>query len=161
ALVAVVLLAGMAGFFWKYSTFFRKGATSVVARFDYWRAAARITAAHPVFGTGPGTFGIAYKQIKPADAEMARLTHNDYLEQASDSGIPAALLYMAFVAGALVWGFPKGGSGLDSQHFGVWLGVLGWALHSSFEFVLYVPALAWPAFAFLGWLAGRRKGGGM
>jgi hypothetical protein len=37
----------------------------------------------------------------------------------------------------------------------VWLGVLGWALQGVIEFGLYIPALAWPAFAFLGWLLGR------
>ncbi len=43
----------------------------------------------------------------------------------------------------------------DWLTFAVWLGVLGWALHSFAEFGLYVPALAWTAFAFLGWLLGR------
>ena len=36
--------------------------------------------------------------------------------------------------------------------FAVWLGVLGWSLQSLVEFGLYIPALAWPAFTFLGWL---------
>ncbi|MDB6023564.1 MAG: O-antigen polymerase, partial [Pedosphaera sp.] len=36
----------------------------------------------------------------------------------------------------------------------VWLGVLGWALQSFVEFGLYIPALAWPAFGFMGWLLG-------
>jgi hypothetical protein len=39
----------------------------------------------------------------------------------------------------------------------VWLGVLGWSLQSLVEFGLYIPALAWPAFTFLGWLLGLRK----
>jgi hypothetical protein len=39
----------------------------------------------------------------------------------------------------------------------IWLGVLGWSLQSLVEFGLYIPALAWPAFAFLGWLLGLRK----
>ena len=36
----------------------------------------------------------------------------------------------------------------------VWLGLLGWALQSFVEFVLYIPALAWTGFAFFGWLWG-------
>jgi hypothetical protein len=43
----------------------------------------------------------------------------------------------------------------DWQTFTVWLGVLGWSLQGLVEFGLYIPALAWPAFAFLGWLLGR------
>jgi len=32
---------------------------------------------------------------------------------------------------------------------------LGWALQSLLEFGLYIPALAWSAFALLGWLVGN------
>ena len=81
-------LAGWAGgFFWRYSAFFQKGATSVGARFDYWQAALQTAKDKPLFGTGPGTFAIAYEKIKRPESEMARLVHNDYLEQASDSGV--------------------------------------------------------------------------
>jgi len=84
--------------------FFKTGATSVSARFDYWRAAIQIAKFHPLFGTGPGTFQIPYEKIKRPEAEMARLTHNDYLQQASDSGIPGFLLYTSFIATALLVG---------------------------------------------------------
>jgi hypothetical protein len=57
--------------------------------------------------------------------------------------------------------FPRSGraqiNGADDwQTFAVWLGLLGWSLQSCVEFGLYLPALAWPAFAFLGWLLGIR-----
>ena len=155
ALVTAVLLAGLAGFFWKYSGFFRKGATSVVARFDYWQAALRTAKDNPLFGTGPGTFSIPYKKIKRPESEMSRLVHNDYLEQASDSGVVGAVVYTIFIASALAWSFRRGGLARDWLAFSVWLGVLGWALQGLFEFALYIPALAWPAFALLGWLLGR------
>ncbi len=173
ALVTVVLLAGLTGFFWKYSGFFHKGATSVVARFDYWQAAVRISGANPVWGTGPGTFALPYQKLKRPESEMARLTHNDYLEQASDSGVPGFALYTGFILAALALSFRKvsprselpkaasdspalspvaAGKNQDWEAFALWLGVLGWAVQSLFEFGLYIPALAWPAFAFLGWL---------
>ncbi len=107
ALVTGVLLVGLAGFFWKYSAFFQKGATSVSARFDYWRAAAQTAKDKPVFGTGPGTFAIAYQKIKRPESEMSRLVHNDYLEQASDSGVVGFLAYALFIVGALAWSFPE------------------------------------------------------
>ena len=65
-LVTGVLLAGLAGFFWRHAAFFQKGATSVSARFDYWRAAVQTAKDKPLFGTGPGTFAIAYQKIKTA-----------------------------------------------------------------------------------------------
>ena len=162
--MAGVLLAGLAGFFWKHAAFFQKGATSVSARFDYWRAAAQTAKAHPVFGTGPGTFAIAYEKVKRPESEMARLVHNDYLEQASDSGMPGLLAYALFIGCALVWSFPKAAKApaagpSDWLTFAVWLGVLGWSLQGLMEFGLYIPALAWPAFTFLGWLLGQRTGG--
>jgi O-antigen ligase len=183
-LVAGILLAGLAGFFVKYAGFFQKGATSVGARFDYWEAALRTASTHPLFGTGPGTFSTAYQKVKRPESEMARLAHNDYLEQASDSGMPAFLLYSAFIVGALVLGFPPSGptespcDGVESQPkkdrheerelshgaipdswtlFALWLGVLGWALQGLVEFGLYLPSLAWPAFAFMGLLLGVSK----
>jgi O-antigen ligase len=161
-LVTGILLAGLAGFFWKYAAFFQKGATSVSARFDYWKAAAQTAKGEPVFGTGPGTFAIAYQKVKRPESEMARLVHNDYLEQASDSGVPGLLAYAVFIVCALVWSFPKAGNtpatGPDDWlMFSVWLGVLGWSLQSLVEFGLYIPALAWPAFTFLGWLLGKAR----
>jgi len=160
-----VLSAGLAGFFWKYSGFFQKGATSVSARFDYWRAAIQTTKTHPLFGTGPGTFFIPYTAIKRPESEPSRLVHNDYLEQASDSGLVGLLAYSALIVGGLIWTFkktahvettscPPSAGRQDWLRFSVWLGLLGWALQSLLEFGLYIPALAWPAFALLGWLVG-------
>jgi hypothetical protein len=39
------------------------------------------------------------------------------------------------------------------------LGVLGWALQSLMEFSLYIPALSWSAFAFLGWMIAKGEVG--
>jgi O-antigen ligase len=185
-LITAVLLGGLAGFFWKYSVFFKKGATSVIARLDYWRAALQTATENPAFGTGPGTFAIPYARIKRPESEMARLVHDDYLEQASDSGLVGFLAYTLFVAGALAYTFPAtegrarhpvraaaqvessmpsapgvahptGGICNDWLRFMVWLGVLGWGLQGLFEFGLYIPALAWPAFALLGWLLGTSE----
>ncbi len=34
-----------------------------------------------------GRLAIAYERLKKPESEMAQMTHNDYLEQASDSGV--------------------------------------------------------------------------
>ena len=195
--VCAVLLAGLVGFFWKYSAFFQKGATSVGARLDYWRAAVQTARDNPIFGTGPGTFAIPYQKLKRPDAEMSRLVHNDYLEQASDSGLIGSLAYTVFITGGLMWSYPKARSSARAEKlvdrlprpgnsssgasddyvdgpkdetglrtpvpspdnwlpFSVWLGLLGWSCQGLLEFGLYIPALAWPAFALLGWLLGSK-----
>jgi O-antigen ligase len=168
ALVAGVLLLGLSGFFWQFATFLKRGAPSASARLDYWEAAARITRAHPLLGSGPGTFGPSYLAIKRPESEPAKLTHNDYLEQACDSGLPGFAAYTAFVLGALLCSAARqtGTTGStspalaqDRWRFAVWLGVLGWSLQGLFEFGLYIPALAWPAFTFIGWLLGLEQPG--
>lgn len=161
-ILAMLVLVGLAGFGLKYAGFFKKGATSVSARFDYWEAAAKTAKANPVLGTGPGTFFVAYEKLRRPGSEPSRLVHNDYLEQASDSGIPGFLTYLAFVSGAMVISYRKArtaGSETDWLRFSVWLGLLGWALQGLLEFGLYIPGLAWPAFGLLGWLAGQPEAG--
>lgn len=157
-LVASVLLIGVAGFVWKYAGFFQKGATSVVARVDYWEAALKTAANKPLLGSGPGTFGVVYAAIKRPESEMARLTHNDYLQQASDSGFPGMLAYLGFVVGLLWLGYRKCREDRSAIRLGVWVGLLAWALQGLGEFTLYVPAVAWIAFGFAGWLLGSGDG---
>jgi len=154
--VLAVLAIGLAGFFVKFSAYFHRGATSVSARFDYWRAAWEITKSHPIVGSGPGTFSVpysAYRINKAPGAEMTRLVHNNYLEQACDSGVVGFFSFAAFIFGSLAVLYRK--SNLDLVSFGVLTGVLGWVAQGFVEFGLYIPAVAWPAFAFLGWLLGK------
>jgi O-antigen ligase len=152
-LICGVLIFGVAGFGVRYAAFFKKQKNSVGARFTYWQAAFHIVAKHPMLGTGPGTFGVLYGQIKRPDDEMARLCHNDYVEQACDSGLPGFVAYTAMIAGYLSWLYryrAKSSRGF-SCCFVVWLGMMGLCLHSVVEYHLYIPALAWPMFFLLGW----------
>ena len=73
---------------------------------QYWEAAWQTFREHPMLGTGPGTFSVPYAKIKPPEAEMARLTHNDFLEQACDSGI-IGLTYAGFIIASLVMLYRK------------------------------------------------------
>ena len=84
---------------------------------------------------------------------MARLAHNDYLEQFSDSGIPGGIFYGAWIVLALatvgrrVWK-----TGNQQSSFAIFIGLLGWFVQGIGEFSLYIPALAWTAFTLLGCL---------
>lgn len=152
AIAILLITGGLAGFFVKFAPYFKKGATSVSARFHYWTAAVKTTQANPITGTGPGTFGAAYARIKPPEAEMAKMVHNDYLEQASDSGLPGAFFYSAFIAGVLVHLFRRRNRAASFLFIPTWLGLFGWSLHAAVEFPLYIPALAWSAFTLFGLL---------
>lgn len=153
-LVCAFLVIGVAGFVWKYAGFFQRGATSVVARFDYWEAAWKTATGKPILGSGPGTFGVVYAAIKRPESEMARLAHNDYLQQAADSGFPGFMVYTAFLGGLIWVGYAGWRKSRSALHLGVWVGLLAWALQAMGEFTLYIPSLAWIAFAFGGWLLG-------
>jgi hypothetical protein len=141
--VSGLLLLGFAFFWLRFGSYFAEGARSVGARFDYWRAALHVVGDNPLFGTGPGTFQRPYARLKSADSEMARLVHNDYLEQASDSGIPGALAYCTWIGGILWAGWNQM---RRSALLGVAVGVLAWFAQGLVEFGLYIPGLAWTAF---------------
>ncbi len=156
-LICSLLVLGLAGFALKYAGFFQTERNSVGARFAYWRAALLVVKAHPWVGTGPGTFQIPYRQLKRADDEATKLCHNDYLEQASDSGIPGFMIYSTMILAALyvLYRYSSSVRSGDWMAFAVWLGVFGLCVHSLVEFHLYIPALAWTEFFLVGWLASR------
>lgn len=153
----VVMLAavgiGLGGFAYRFAGYFQGGAASVGARVEYWRAAWTTAVARPLTGSGPGTFSRSYRAIKPPEAEMALLAHNDYLQQASDSGFPGAIAYAGFIGVSLLTLYRR--ATRDAMGFAVWLGLAGWCLQGGVEFALYVPGVAWPAFWLLGLLWGR------
>lgn len=151
ALAAIAVL-GLGVFAVRFHHYFAAGATSVVARFDYWRAAVETTVANPVAGTGPGTFQRPYEQIKSSDAEMARLAHNDYLEQFSDSGIPGGVFYGAWIVTSLTTIGRRVWRTSNQIIFAIFAGLLGWFVQGFGEFSLFIPALAWTAFTLLGCL---------
>jgi len=184
ALVALLLAGGLGLFGLRFAGYFAKGATSAVARADYWKAAVQNTREHPVWGSGPGTFQRPYARLKAPESEMARLVHNDFLEQASDSGLPGFALYSAWIGG-LLWTLGRrqsgaAGSGDSAEvssapsgpevagsmvwpeadqrrlEWAVFLGLLGWFTHGLAEFGLYIPASAWTAFTLAGALLAAR-----
>lgn len=151
--LTAALLVGLLAFSVKYRDYFSGGAKSAAARLDYWKAALQVMRSRPWLGSGPGTFGVIYRQLKPPEAEMARLAHNDYLQQGSDAGVIGLVTFSLWVIGSLVRLYRK--SAASSDLFLVWLGLFGLGLQELVEFSLFIPALAWPQFLFLGWLWGR------
>jgi hypothetical protein len=152
ALLTAGLCLGLGLFWLSYRDYFDRGATSVAARFDYWLAARQTLLTNPILGSGPGTFQVIYRRFKPPEAEMARLAHNDYLQQGSDSGWPGLVFYAAWVLGGLV--MLSRTCECDLTRLSVRVGLSGLAMQSFVEFGLYIPALAWPFFVLFGWMLG-------
>lgn len=154
--VAVMLTFGLTVFAVRFHHYFSLGATSATARLDYWRAAVETTAANPLLGSGPGTFQRPYARIKTPESEMARLTHNDYLEQFSDSGIIGGLSYLAWIVLVFVTLKRRIWEHAGPIPFALFAGAIGWFVQGFGEFSLYIPALAWTAFTLLGLLVGLK-----
>lgn len=149
------IAAGLIAFAWVFREKLARGPTSVAARADYWTAAVQAFRERPVTGQGPGGFKRVYARVKRPESEMAQLAHNDYLQQAADSGLPGFLAYGAFVVGALGHLYRRlRRTPPQERHplaVAVFLGLLGWFAHGFVEFGLYIPATAWCAFTLLGW----------
>jgi O-antigen ligase len=154
ALICGVLVLGLAGMGIRLAFYAnkQKEKVSVVSRYAYWRAAIKITKEYPVLGTGPGTFSIPYANVKRPEDDFARLCHNDYLEQACDSGIPGCIAYIAMIFWSIykLYRYCFANTGGFCTLFATFLGVLGLCLHSFLDYHLYVPSLAWPMFFLLG-----------
>lgn len=150
-----LLVLGLIGFAVKYQDYFQRGATSMGARFDYWNAAWITITRAPFLGSGPGTFAIYYRELKQPAAEMTRLAHNDYLQQASDSGLVGAIVFVGFwVVGLVSLYRNRSRSALIN---GAFIGIFGVALQSFIEFGLYIPGVAWVTWFLFGWALSSRN----
>jgi O-antigen ligase len=153
---SIFAVVGLAAFAFVFREKLSRGATSVSARFDYWTAAVQGFRERPLLGHGPGLFKRVYAERKRPESEMAQLTHNDYLQQATDSGLPGFLSYLGFVTGSLIHLYRQRRRWSSPLAFAVWLGLLAWFFQGFVEFGLYIPASAWCAFALLGWLLAQK-----
>jgi O-antigen ligase len=125
------------------------------SRISMWRDALPLIKDHPLLGAGLGTFPIAYTSGQTAFlGQFVNHAHNDYLEIASDLGIPAALILFGsilFVLARAIRSFLS-----DERDFEriVALGCVGSIvailLHSFADFNLYIPANALLFSAILG-----------
>lgn len=68
---------------------------SLNVRLGYWDATVKIIRDNPVNGVGLNQFGNSYLYYKSADAGEVLKAHNDYLQMASEMGIPALLVFLA------------------------------------------------------------------
>ncbi len=79
-------------------------------RFPLWTGTITMIAKRPFTGFGPGNFLAAFQRFRPISyyqrpevAPLSDHSHNEYLEVASESGLPA-LLFFLFFLGSVLWG---------------------------------------------------------
>lgn len=125
--------------------------TSSNARLQLWKSAAEITRDHPFFGTGWGTFAASYPAYRdPEENTTAGLyAHNDYIQLASEGGMPALILLLGIFACLLLQlkrslSMTQNPDALEAT--GLLLGVLALFIHAGVNFIFY--------FAFMNILTG-------
>lgn len=116
-------------------------------RLSIWRDARTLVRHEPVFGTGLGTFPVAYTAVQTAfPGQFVNHAHNDYLELASDLGLPAALILFAsifFILARTVRTFVRAEGLFErSVALGCTGSIVAILLHSLTDFNLYIPANA-------------------
>jgi O-antigen ligase len=118
------------------------------SRWSLWKDTARLIGGHPLLGSGLGTFPVAFTRVQSTFlGQFVNHAHNDYLELASDLGIPAAALFFGSTGALLVRVARKAASSpAVSFERAMALGCLGSIaailLHSLTDFNLYIPANA-------------------
>ena len=115
------------------------------SRLSIWRDTVALIRQHPWLGTGFGTFPIAYTAVQTTFlGRFVNHAHNDYLELASDLGIPTALGLLVSVVWLLARAVQI--SRTSEDHFDRFLalgcagGIVALLLHSLADFNLYIPA---------------------
>jgi O-antigen ligase len=117
------------------------------SRWSLWKDTARLIGGHPLLGSGLGTFPVAFTRVQSTFlGQFVNHAHNDYLELASDLGIPTAALFFGSTGALLVRVARKSASSEVSFERAMALGCLGSIaailLHSLTDFNLYIPANA-------------------
>ncbi len=135
------------------------GASLGSNRYDFWRVATGEFRASPLAGAGAGSFSSAYLRERES-LEEPLYPHSLPLMVLSQTGIVGAALFAGFLGCALVaaWLARRRGSPLGSAVASVAVvGFAYWALHGSIDWFWEFPALAGPAFAWLGLAGGLER----
>jgi putative inorganic carbon (hco3(-)) transporter len=117
------------------------------SRLSIWRDDLNLVRRHPWLGTGLGTFPIAFTAVQTTFlGQFVNHAHNDYLELASDVGIPAALMLFAAIGFVFMRAVRTFLSGEGNFERIVALGCVGsmtaMLLHAMADFNFYIPANA-------------------
>jgi len=112
-----------------------------------WRDAAGLVRQRFWLGWGLGTFPVAFPSVQTAfPGKFVNHAHNDYVEWASDLGVPAAALFFLAILGVLlrtVRAFLSSERGLEQAVALSCAGsIFAMLVHSAADFNLYVPANA-------------------
>lgn len=118
-----------------------------------WRGAWKLFEEHPVWGSGAGSYNVAFEQHRPEHYQLdSQWAHNDYLNTLSDYGAVGFVLFFGAV-GAVIFGCVRRARTAEVSAPGdlrdetrgrraLALGLLAFGLHLLVDFHFKIPALA-------------------
>lgn len=124
---------------------------STGARLLMWKSTIQMTLAHPLTGTGWGTFADYYPAYRSLleNTTSGQFAHNDYLQLAAEGGIPALLLQLGLMLGLLFQlkrSLKRASDPAGLESVALLLSALALFIHAGVNFIFY--------FAFMNILAG-------
>lgn len=139
----------------KYTLSSGEKASSVSERMDFWKGALGIIKTHPFLGAGPDTFKYIFPQYQTNLLANSDHPHNMFLKQASEFGIPSALLLLGLIIYAL-HGLRKTYR-TNNIHLALGLSVLAMVGHNLLDYNLNFTSNALVFYALLGAIIGLTR----
>lgn len=147
AVAGMVLWVGSDPVVTRFETLGREYTGTGQNRISIWRDTITLIRQHPFFGTGLGTFFVAYTSVQSVFLNLlVDHAHCDYLEVVSELGLPGGALVFGSIFWILVRAVPCYRRTQDRFEAAVCLGCIGSIaailVHSFADFNLYIPANA-------------------
>lgn len=115
-------------------------------RYEVFSTGWKAIAESPLFGSGPGAFGLNYQSVRPPnhDYHYIDIAHNDFLEMGTECGIPGLILWMAliFFAARTAFRYTRS-SRRPTEAAGVLAAVLALTVYSLFNFIVAQRPVLW------------------
>jgi O-antigen ligase/tetratricopeptide (TPR) repeat protein len=153
-LLALPLLGYRYSFSHKWTRMFETNATEVEEiRFELLKYGWKAIFQNPLFGSGPGTFGLSYQSVRPPGQNFLyiNIAHNDFLEMGTELGLPGLVLWVALTCACLSIPFKLIKNGRrPTEAAGIVASVTALGVYSLFNFIVVQRPVLWAEF----WLFG-------
>jgi hypothetical protein len=149
---------------WQHGTFLRTAdlrdrllSASDNGRIDHWHVAADTFAAHPLLGTGAGTYRLSW-ELRRREAFKVNDAHSLYLEVLSELGVPGLVFLLVAVGAVLVGALRRLRGAERHAHAAVLAAGLVLLIHAGVDWDWEMPAVFLWFFAAGGVLLAARGG---
>ncbi|MGI8874297.1 MAG: O-antigen ligase family protein [Egibacteraceae bacterium] len=127
------------------------------SRAQFWTVALAELRDRPITGMGAGNFAIAYVRERTGGGEEPLHPHSLPVAVASQTGVVGAPLFAGFLIAVVLCALRVRGAGGHANRGVAAVALVAsgyWLVHASGDWLWAIPALAAPAFAWLGLIAG-------